>query len=164
MSGCNRLSDFIKIGQQRLKDAEELMEKPTADFRRSDAESRHLRGAMYLAGYAVECLLKAYLIDQERCVSLADTQIKINTRCLSLGQEPVRRIATTSAGHDIYYLAGLTDISYRHEYDPQLWGRLSAWKSTWRYEVTTPQREEAERFLQDVHKAVNWLQPNIIGQ
>ncbi|MCX6380397.1 MAG: hypothetical protein NT023_13130 [Armatimonadetes bacterium] len=163
MADCDSLSDFIKVGQQRLKDAEELMEKPTADFQRSDAERRHLRGAMYLAGYAVECLLKAYLIDQEGGLSLIETQSKINIRRQSSGQELIRQIAATSAGHDIAYLAGLTDISVRPGYDYKVWSRLARWKSTWRYDYTTPKREEAEKFLQDVHTAVDWLQPNIIG-
>ena len=73
----DRLSDFVKSGPRRLKDANELMEMPTADAQRSDAKNRHLRGAMYLAGYAIECLLKAYLIEQEDCQSLADAQDRI---------------------------------------------------------------------------------------
>src|SRR4051794_32059413 len=76
----DRLSDFVKSAPRRLKDAEELIEHPTADPQRSDADRRHLRGAMYLAGYAVECLLKAYLIEQEGCQSLAAAQARINER------------------------------------------------------------------------------------
>ncbi len=157
----DRLSDFLKSGPQRLKDAEELMEKPTADAERSDADTRHLRGAMYLAGYAVECLLKAYLIEQERCQSLTQARTRMGARRKRRGQEPIERIASTSAGHDIYYLVGLTDISARPGYDAKLWGRLAAWKSTWRYEHDAPSRPVAERFLDDVRFAVAWLRPKI---
>lgn len=139
------------------------MEMPTADPQRSDAGSRHLQGAMYLAGYAVECLLKAYLIEQQECQSLTEAQARINSRRMSRGQEPIDRIASTSAGHDIYYLVGLTDLSIRPGYDPALWGRLSAWKSTLRYEHHAPKRDTAERFLRDVRTAVKWLRPKIVS-
>ena len=61
MAFYDTIKDYRAAANQRLGDARELMETPTRDSERSDAEQRHLRGAMYLAGYAVECLLKAYL-------------------------------------------------------------------------------------------------------
>ena len=157
-----RLSDFVTSGPHRLQDAEELMEMPTAHAQRSDAGSGHLRGAIYLAGYAVECLHKAYLIEQEECQPLVEAQARINKRRQSRGQEPIDRIASSSAGHDIYYLVGLTDLSTRPRYDPALWGRLSAWKSTLRYEHDAPKREVAERYLRDVRKATQWPRPKIV--
>src|SRR5438270_7888255 len=117
MATRNRLSDYIKCAPRRLKDAEELLELPTADPQRSDADRRHLRGSMYLAGYAVECLLKAYLIEQEGCQSLAEAETRINERRRRSGQDPIERIASTAAGHDLYYLVGPTDLSPRPGYD-----------------------------------------------
>jgi hypothetical protein len=63
MPARGRFSDYVKSAARRLKDAEELLQPPNADPQRSDADRRDLRGAMYLAGYAVESLLKAYLIE-----------------------------------------------------------------------------------------------------
>ena len=54
------IQDYRRSATRRLEDAKELLEPPTLDPQRSDADRRHLRGAMYLAGYAVECLVKAY--------------------------------------------------------------------------------------------------------
>ncbi len=157
------MADFIKSAARRLKDAEELMENPTVDSNRSDAICRHNRGAKYLAGYAVECTLKAYLIDQEECQSLRTAQLRINERRRNRGQEPIEQIASSAAGHNIYYLVGLTDIAERPGYDRVLWSRLSGWKSTWRYLHDTPKREHAEGFLRDVRAAVKWLQPKILS-
>jgi len=158
----DRLSDFVKSGPRRVKDAEELMATPSMDNQRSDAPTRHLRGAMYLAGYGVECLLKAYLIEQEGSQSLTGAEAKINVRRASHNQEPIEKIARTAAGHDLFYLVGLTDLSTRPGYDPVLWSRLSQWRSTWRYKHDSPKREEAERFMRDVRAAMDWLQPKIL--
>ncbi len=161
MAVHDRLSDFVKSGPRRLKDAEEMMEPPTADAARSDARIRHLRGAMYLAGYAVECLLKAYLIEQEGCRSLSEAQMVINARRTRQSQLPIQRIANSAAGHSIYYLVGLTDISTLPGYDGALWGRLAAWTTAWRYEHNVPAQHDAERFLRDVRVAVGWLRNRI---
>lgn len=162
MAIYDRISDFVKSGPRRLRDAEELMEPPTRAAQGSDADQRHLRAAMYLAGYAVECLLKAYLIDQEECQSLAEAQKRINRRRQSQGQEAIPDIAHTSAGHNIGLLVGLTDLAERPGYDPRLWGRVDQWKSTWRYIPDSPDRVKAEKFMSDVRAAIDWLSPKII--
>jgi hypothetical protein len=74
------LADFVKSGPRRLRDAEELLETPTLFPHEAGSASRHLRGAMYLAGYGVECLVKACIIARagERRLSLA--RDLINTR------------------------------------------------------------------------------------
>lgn len=51
-----------KAAWRRLDDAWELLEQPTRLPARGDYRIRHLAAAEYLAGYAVECLLKVYLI------------------------------------------------------------------------------------------------------
>ena len=56
------ISEYLKAGLHRLRDAEELLQEPSIILKESGADTRHLRGAVYLAGYAVECVLKAYLI------------------------------------------------------------------------------------------------------
>lgn len=51
-----------KAAWRRLDDAWELLEQPTRLPTRGDRDIRHLAAAEYLAGYAVECMLKVYLI------------------------------------------------------------------------------------------------------
>ncbi len=156
------IADFMKSGPRRLRDAEELLTEPRVNPNSSDADRRHLRGAMYLAGYAVECMLKAYLIDQEGTQSLSGAQGKINERRASRGEPPIKDIAHTSAGHSIGLLVALTDLATRPGYEPKLWGQLSAWRTEWRYASDYPSRVEAELFIRAVRSATDWLQPGVI--
>jgi hypothetical protein len=57
-------TDYIKAARMRLADAYELLEHPSSPDppeadRLPDPGVRHLRGALYLAGYAIEFALKA---------------------------------------------------------------------------------------------------------
>jgi hypothetical protein len=54
------VSDLRKAAPHRIQDARKLLE-PVAG-KSSDRDMRHLNAACYLAGYAVECILKVYLI------------------------------------------------------------------------------------------------------
>jgi len=56
------VSELAKAAPKRLADAWELLEQPTRNPDGSDASYRHLCAAQYLAGYAVECALKVYII------------------------------------------------------------------------------------------------------
>lgn len=58
------ISELKKASLKRLRDAHELLELPTYDPSGGDADSRHLCAATYLAGYAVECALKAVIINR----------------------------------------------------------------------------------------------------
>ena len=156
------IKEYRRAADYRLADARELMETPTRESHRSDAKQRHLRGAMYLAGYAVECLLKAYLIQHMSEQTLVAAMESLNKRRKRQGQSPVRNIARTAAGHEIAYLSQLTDLQTAYvTYDVKLWGRLGAWRSAWRYETERVLLPDAQEFLEDVEAAVNWLQPKI---
>ncbi len=163
MPDFDNIDDLVKSGPRRLQDAEELMQFPTHNAQRSDAPTRHLRGAMYLAGYGVECLLKAYIIEQEGCRTLTEAQNKINERRKREGAELLRDIAGSAAGHSIDYLLRLTDLSDKYEFDIRLWGRLAQWKSFWRYDPNPATRQEAEVFLTDILAAINWLKPKVFS-
>ena len=156
------IRDYRRAAERRWSDARELMESPTRDAERSDAKQRHLRGAMYLAGYAVECMLKAYLIQQTNAPTLSSAMERLNRRRKGLGLQPVKNIARTAAGHQIAYLVQLTDLETAYPgYNRGLWARVGAWKSSWRYESDPVSLETAREFLEDVEAAVNWLQPKI---
>ncbi len=163
MSTFDSISDFVKSGPKRFDDATELIEVPTSNAATSDARSRHLRGAMYLAGYGIECLVKGYLIELEGCQNLRQTQSVINSRRASRRIEPIRNIGASTAGHSIDYLMRLTDLSTRPGFDPKLWGRIAKWDTSWRYNPTPASIDEAHAFVSDVRKAINWLRPKILA-
>lgn len=155
--------DYRRSAARRLEDAHELLEPPTLDSGRSDADRRHLRGAMYLAGYAPECLLKAYLIQQMNAQTLASALDMLNGQRRRQGRELVENIARSAAGHRILYLLQLTDLPRYPAYDVRLWGRVAQWRSSWRYETDAVPRTEAIEFVDDVQAVVAWLSPKIGG-
>lgn len=153
---------FRKSGFRRLRDAKQLAQPPTLDARQSDADTRHLRGAMYLAGYGVECLLKAYLINQEQCRSLAEAQDKINERREKMGLEPIKPIATSAAGHNLEYLLHLTDLESRLDNTHRiLFSVCAKWRSTWRYDPSSPSLKDAEAFLVAADTITRWIDRQI---
>lgn len=158
------IHDYKRSAARRLEDAKELVEAPTFDPQRSDAEYRHLRGAMYLAGYAAECLVKAYLIQHLNAQTLAAAVDILNQQRQQHGKEPVEQIARTAAGHKILYLLQLTDLPQYPAYDPKLWARAAQWRSSWRYDTDSVTRADAENFVNDVQAIVNWLLPKIVGE
>lgn len=74
----DRLSDYMEAGRMRLQDAQELLQPPTLLPDDKTALTRHLRGAVYLVGYAVECALKAYLITASKTETFSEA---IRARC-----------------------------------------------------------------------------------
>ena len=158
MAFSDTIADYRSVGLFRFADAKELMEPPTADAVRSDASRRHLRGAMYLVGYAAECFLKAYLIGQTGSQTLLTAMDILNQQRTGRGQQPVDNIATSAAGHRLGYLLQLTDLM---DYDEKLWGRVGKWQSTWRYNTSAIKREEAQDFVADIESAMKYLSPKI---
>ena len=158
------IKDYRRSAMRRLEDATELLEPPTYNSQRSDVLQRHLRGAMYLAGYAVECLLKAYLIQQLNSQTLAAAMDAINLQRKQEKRDPIENIARTAAGHQIFYLLRLTDLQGRPGYDIRLWGHVGQWRSAWRYETDFVQRQEATDFIDAVQSVVDWLSPKIMGE
>ncbi len=157
------IQDYRRSAARRLEDAKELLELPTLDPQRSDADRRHLRGAMYLAGYAAECLVKAYLIQHMNAQTLAAAVDTLNEQRRQQGLEPVEQIARTAAGHKILYLLQLTDLPQYPAYDPKRWARVAQWRSSWRYETDMVAHTDAGEFLDDVQAVVDWLSPKIFG-
>lgn len=99
------LADFRIAASQRLRDAEELLESPTLDAKAPGAGRRHLRGAMYLAGYAVECIAKAYLITLHAPLNtLGAVDAKLRKSDSDIPN------LLSSAGHSIEMIVRFTDL------------------------------------------------------
>lgn len=158
------IQDYRRSATRRLEDAKELLQPPTLDPERSDSKRRHLRGAMYLAGYAVECLLKAYLIQFVNAPTLGAAVDSLNVQRRQKNLEPVENIARSAAGHKVLYLLQLTDLPASPGYDPKLWGRVAQWRSAWRYETDMASNAEAQEFVDDVQAAANWLSSKLTGE
>ena len=153
MSELDGVSTFVKSGQRRLRDAERLLEPPSRSANEQGADVRHLRGAMYLSGYGVECLLKAYLIQlQPGCHRLSDVLAELRD-----GSTEVRDICG-SAGHDLPYLLALTKLEARFDRPRrEQMSRCAKWRSTWRYDPAPATREAAESLVHAARAMVDWI-------
>lgn len=115
------------------------------------------RGAMYIAGYAIECLLKAKLMEQYGGLHLAGLQEKLVER-RQIGE------SQTLFSHELTFLLGLTGALPRllMDRDGQKSFRLvNQWVPAWRYNVRCTGREDADDFLKAVESIQQWITNNI---
>lgn len=131
-------SDLRKLTRIRLREARILL------------RNRCYEGAYYLAGYAVECAIKACIAKRVRRFEFPD-----------------KKIAIESHTHDLKKLLGAADIRRYHEtavrIDPDLaagWEILEDWSEQARYEVLVT-RKEAEALYAAIvdrkHGVLAWV-------
>lgn len=101
-------TEYFKCAMHRLRDAEKLMELTNSSSAAQKATRLYRRGALYIAGYGVECMLKAYIIHSYNCKTLSEAAEKIRQNGIRVGQ-----IDKGSAGHNISHLF---DISLLDNY------------------------------------------------
>jgi len=158
MAEYDGFSQYRKAAARRLRDAEELLQPPSLALEEQGAETRHLRGAVYLAGYAVECILKAYIISQTTsAMSLADA-VEERRRA----GEQVPNILGAD-GHDLRRLLSLTDLEGRFATDERKkdWSLCIKWKSTWRYDPKPPTATFASEMIVAVRHIYRWVERQI---
>lgn len=126
------ITAYVKVAPKRLEDAWELLEQPTWQSDASDAAYRHLRAAIYLAGYVIECALKAYIISREPPLQRFSEVINVrNARGENLD-------FSGSRGHSLLALCNATDLDTRMDDNDeirQLWRVWfnGDWGPDWRY-------------------------------
>jgi hypothetical protein len=140
------LSEYRKVAQHRLHDAQELLMEPTLELEAGIRDRRHLRGAMYLAGYSVECILKAYIIS---CSGEHRTLAEIAPEF------------TGNAGHSLDRLllrSGLEGDLGVHLAD---WQLCRTWTPDWRYSPDVPSRGEAMSFVAASQRVHAWIRSRV---
>lgn len=148
MSLRTRFGGISEIGKavgHRLADAEVLL-----------ANCRW-RAAMYMAGYAVECRLKATLMRKYGCDHLD-----------ALGAELAARdklnVANDIYTHSLEVLADLTDRMPMLRSDPDRWrlfATVNRWVPAWRYTASQSDRDEATDFVEAANELVRWVENNV---
>ncbi|MEZ6058102.1 MAG: hypothetical protein R3C01_15490 [Planctomycetaceae bacterium] len=129
--------------------------------RRDDANAlliaERWRGAMYLAGYSIECQLKANLMRMFDCCNLWE-----------LEQELLRRNLLKSRGtifsHQLEELLRLTNTMNRLRQNSIMWplfNIVNSWIPAWRYNPNLSNREDAEDYLNAVDKVRHWIENNV---
>jgi len=158
------ISEFWKAAPKRLADAEELLEVPTKDSRRSDAAYRHLCGAQYLAGYAVGFMLKAYIIYHTNVRSAEHVQTW--TTVLGVrGRRGDRPDLGGSRSHDLELLLTATDLSDIMASYPDLkaaWGVCCKWRSYLRYNPRpVTDRGRTEEMVRACRVVSDWVRSQL---
>ena len=119
--------DFQKLTQERLKDAQALL------------QAQRYSGAYYLCGYVIECALKACIAKQTQRFDFP----------------PERKAVDAIYTHDLTKLinsAGL-EVVFREDRQKDMkiernWGEVKDWKETSRYE------EYDQKKAQDIYQAI----------
>lgn len=155
MAEFDGVSAFKKTAPRRLRDAEELLQPPTLQPNDSDAMTRHLSGAVYLAGYGVECVLKAYIITHN-----PPHQRLSEVRDVLLNSGALTKDICGSDGHNLGVLLNVTDLEGAFDLRPELkkyWAIARKWTSTLRYNDYVPKREDAAAFVASCRALYQWV-------
>ena len=153
--------DYLGAGPQRLSDATELLAPPSVNPEGRDADVRHLRAAMYLAGYAIECVLKAYIISRVPGTTTFTDALAQRPDC---GLRRIRELRG-SAGHNLIRLMEATDVeTAMDQEDREAWGMCATWNPQWRYcgqPLSASERRTAEEFVQAAQRLWNLIRGRV---
>ncbi len=139
------VSEQAKACKHRLDDARALFNE------------ERWRGAMYRAGYAVECLLKTKLMRRFDCRHLRELEDELQRRGVLSAQ-------ATIFTHQLEVLLGLAEGGDRLRQNEPLWrlfNLVNRWVPAWRYSADLSNRENAEDFLEAVKKVAHWIESNL---
>ncbi len=138
------ISEQGKAGKHRMDDAKALFDA----FR--------WRGAMYMAGYSVECLLKTKLMRMFNCRHLRELEDELLTKGILVAR-------ATVFTHQLELLLRLTNTIDRlrqNEEHWQLFGMVNRWVPAWRYTADPSNQNDAKDFLEAVEKISHWIDNN----
>jgi HEPN domain-containing protein len=138
------VSEQRKAGRHRMDDARAL----SSAFR--------WRGAMYLAGYSIECLLKTKLMEMFGCRHLRELEQELQRR-------GVLAADATVFTHHLERLLRLTNALDRLRHNKEHWqlfNMVNRWVPAWRYAADPSNPGDAEDFLEAVDKVCHWIENN----
>lgn len=115
------------------------------------------RGAMYMAGYSVECLLKTKLMRMFDCRQLSELEDELQKRGMLAAQ-------ATVFTHQLEVLLRLTTALDRLRHNEECWrsfNMVNRWVPAWRYNADVSNAGDAKDFLDAVEKVSHWIEHNI---
>lgn len=142
----NGISELARASRHRFADARALLR-----------EARW-QGAMYIAGYAVECLLKTKLMHIYGCRTLGDLEDELQRRSIL----PTHGTVFTHQLEVLLRLApGWNRLMQNREMRRLFSNKVNKWTPTWRYTSMQATREEATEFIDSVDTVMRWVDNNI---
>lgn len=139
------ITEQSKASTHRLEDARALL------------NAGRWRGAMYMAGYAVECLLKTKLMRVYGCRTLRELENELQRRG-ALAEH------ATIFTHQLELLLRLTQRLESLRQHRTLWPQfnlVNRWLPAWRYTADLSNRRDSEDFLEAVVQIMNWIESNV---
>ena len=112
---------------------------------------------MYIAGYAVECLLKTKLMRIYGCRTLGDLEDELQNRSIL----PEHGTVFTHRLRDLLKLAPGHNRLMQNREMWFLFNRTSRWTPHWRYTLKQANRQAATEFVADVERLMRWIDNNI---
>jgi hypothetical protein len=157
-------SELLKAAPKRLRDAQELLEAPTREPHTSDAAYRHLCAAEYLAGYAVECVLKTYIIlligerSSEHVARWSEAVKHLDGH--GTGQD-----LGGKHGHNLLLLLNASGLGPALEQDPsayEAWARCAKWDYNIRYQPRPlADRARVDEFVGACSTVYHWVRARL---
>lgn len=131
--------------RQRLEDASVLL------------NASRWRCSMYIAGYAVECLLKTKLMHIYSCRSLTELETELHRRSIlaesdTIFMHQLDKLIKLAPGHN--------RILRNRELLP-VFNVINRWIPQWRYSHNQANRQEATEFMTSVERIMHWIDANI---
>jgi hypothetical protein len=137
--------DQSKASHHRRADAQALFEKD------------RWRGAMYIAGYAIECLIKTKLMEMFKQSNLEGLEAELKRRHIIPDDSSLfdHRV-------ELYMRASGRLETLRE--DKVIWrsfNMANRWMPSWRYNPDLSNRADADDFLSAVDAMLKWIENNI---
>ena len=112
---------------------------------------------MYIAGYAVECLLKTKLMQIYNCKNLRDLEWELQRRLIL----STHRTVFTHQLSDLLKLAPGSDRLRQNRELWPLFNNVNRWTPNWRYTPKPVDRTEAIEFITSVERIIHWVNNNL---
>lgn len=137
---------------KRLADSRALLRYGSEQPNGGQQPSIHTRGAMYLAGYSIECRIKAIAMERNACTTLQQLRKKLKLAPHDVFSHELPRL--------MRHLLGQTMLDRIESSKPgvkQSWSQAREWNPQWRYDKSNPNQSDAERFVDAVNSVWDWL-------
>lgn len=130
-----------KAGLKRLIDAKRLRDRAG------------WRGSMYLAGYYIECKLKARLMEMYDIWTLEELESKLSQRT----GKPIKAFT-----HSIEVLMTHTGALKRMDSTARRsFVKCNRWRTDWRYDPSNGSKDECETFIKAVETLGHFIDRNV---
>ena len=139
------ISEQVRASHQRLEDAKALL------------NASRWRGAMYIGGYAVECLLKVKLMQTYGCQNLRALDDVLRQRSILLAH----RTVFTHRLEDLLRLAPGYNRLIQNRDILSLFNKINQWMPSWRYTSKQANRREATEFITAIERFMHWINNNL---